>query len=201
MMEYLILDIETVPIEITDETVKNYLMDKKISKEQRSFDPNYSKIITICLKENNQETKILASDDEKPLLKEFWEILRNKPNILIVTHNGYHFDIPFIILRSIINNVHIPLQINTNKFSMEKSNHFDTMLFFSFYGNFTNPNLDILCRLNNIQVPHNRFSGADIEKLYQNKEWDKIKNKCKQDVELLEELFVKSCQNYLKYKY
>ena len=44
---YLFLDIETVPVKIIDEFVKEYFMDKKISKELRSLNPNYSKIITI----------------------------------------------------------------------------------------------------------------------------------------------------------
>ena len=39
-MKYLFLDIEVAPVEISNEHVKNYLMDKKISKEARSLDPN-----------------------------------------------------------------------------------------------------------------------------------------------------------------
>ena len=117
-MEYLILDIETVPIEIEDTYIKDYLMDKKISKEKRSFDPNYSKVIIIGIKEQGKDSTILEGD-EKEILTKLWNLLRNRKNILIVTHNGYQFDIPFLIIRSIINKIEIPLSINTNRFRME----------------------------------------------------------------------------------
>ena len=45
-MKFIALDIETAPLKIEHEEVKQYLMDKKISREARSLDPNYSKIIT-----------------------------------------------------------------------------------------------------------------------------------------------------------
>ncbi|MBS3163688.1 ribonuclease H-like domain-containing protein [Candidatus Woesearchaeota archaeon] len=198
-MKFIVLDIETAPLKIEHEEIREYLMDKKISKEIRSLDPNYSKIITIGVKILNEPIKIFYGDDEKQILNEFWSFVidftNKNPFYRIVTHNGYKFDIPFITLRSCVNNISIPkgIDINTNQWAMNKSNHFDTMIFFSHYGTFINPNLDVLCKLAGIEVPKERVFGADVEKLYKNGDWEKIIGHCKQDVEILEKLFEKLC--------
>src|SRR3989344_5588029 len=116
-MKYIFLDIETVPMRIEHEDVKQYLMDKKISKEERSYNPLYSKIITIGMKTFNESTEMLIGK-EKEMLEQFWGKLKGL-NTILVTYNGYKFDIPFIVLRSIINNVKIPFSINLNKWQME----------------------------------------------------------------------------------
>ena len=195
-MEYLTLDIETVPLDITDEHIREYLMDKKISKEQRCFNPNYSKIIVVCAKLKREPVAVFEGD-EKKILEDLWNFLKDKQRHKIVTHNGYQFDIPFLIIRSIVNGVKIPISINNSKWQMERSNHFDTMQFFSQQGIFTNLNLDILARLNGIDVPDNRFRGSEIEKLYKEGNLDEIKRHCKEDVELLEKVFEKLCVGYL----
>ena len=195
-MKYLFLDIETAPLEINNEDVKQYLMDKKISKESRSMDPNYSKVICACVKLDN-DLKLFYSENEQDILKALWSFIKENKGV-IVTHNGCKFDIPFLIIRSCINNINIPIIINTNPWQMLNSNHFDTMLFFSGFSNFTNPRLDILARLNNIEVNGERILGSEIEKLYKVKDWEKITLRCKQDVELLERVFIKLCKDYLE---
>ena len=196
-MNYLFLDIETAPLEINNEDVKNYLMDKKISKELRSLDPNYSKVISVALKLNNEDVKLFFGDEEKEILINVWNFVKESKAIT-VTHNGYKFDIPFLIIRSCVNNLEVPIRINVNPWQMLTSNHFDTMLFFSGFGSFTNPNLEILAKLNNINFEGERISGSEIEKLYKLKNWDKINSRCKQDVEILEKVFNKLCLKYLE---
>ncbi len=196
-MKYLALDIETVPFEINHKDIIQYLMDKKISKERRSFDPNYSRIIVIAVKEN-EETKVFDNENEKLLLEEFWSYLKTKKDFILITHNGYKFDIPFLILKSCINEVKVPFSINLNKWQMENSNHFDIMQFFSQYETFTNLNLEILGKMHSIEVSGNRISSSDIEELYKNNELDKIKEKCKQDVELIDRIFKKLCLKHLE---
>lgn len=199
-MPYLFLDIETAPLEIKNEAIKSYLMDKKISKESRSFIPIYSKIITIGIKELDKPAEIYADDNEKALLEKFWQIINKNPFSRIVTFNGYKFDIPFIIIRSIINEVNMPIHINTNRWSMEKSNHFDVMMFFSQYETFLNPSLEVMGHVLGIPAEYNSISGADIERLYKEGNIDEIKNKCQNDVVLLEEVFKRVCMSYLESK-
>ena len=195
-MEYAFLDIETAPIKIDHEKAKTYLMDKKISKERRSLDPNYTKVIVIGIKVNDN-FEIMQDEDEKALLEKFWGYVEKK-NLKFITHNGYKFDVPFLIVRSCLNNVKITAKINTNMWSMEKSNHFDTMIFFSQYGNFTNPNLHMLAHLQGIEFEDNKIRGRDIEKLYEEGKIEAIKEHCKLDIEVLEKVFRKSCLGYLE---
>jgi 3'-5' exonuclease len=190
-MNYLVVDIETVPMDIKDEVIREYLMDKQISREMRCFNPLYSKIICIGLKPKDKETIILSGDNERKILEEFWDIVKDYN--IVVTHNGYGFDIPFLMIRSVINQVKNSIKINTNKFNMENSNHFDTMLFFS-QNIFTNPRLDIIAKTLGINIGENRFTGAEVERLYKEGKMNEIVRHCKEDIELAEKiyLFVKS---------
>lgn len=188
------MTLETSPLEITDDDVRNYLMDKQISKERRSYDPNYSRIIAIGVKSANDKTIVLSGEDEKNLLRELWRMVSTSQVDVFVTHNGYSGEIPFLVIRSVVNKIPVPVQINTSKWNMETSNHFDTMQFFSQYGTFTNPNLEILAKLHGLDVQKaERHSGADVEKLYRNKEWEKIRRHCGENTELLEKVFVSFC--------
>lgn len=196
MKNYVFLDIETVPMKIEHEDIKEYLMDKKITSGMRSLDPNYSKIIMICVKVN--DIIKVFSGDERKLLEEFWNFLSEHKNSVFVTYNGYKFDIPFLIVRSCINNIKIPIDINKNRWSMERSNHFDVMLFFSQYETFINPNLTLLANIHNIEIKGERFGGREVERFYNENEIKKIEEHCKQDVEILEGIFNKVCLGYLE---
>jgi len=188
-MKQIFLDIETVPLKIVDETVKEYLMDKKISKEMRSLDATYSKVFLIGVKVFGGEFKFF-SGEEKDLLKEFWDFIKKEKNFKIITHNGYKFDVPFLNIRSVVHNVE-KVDINLNMWQMEKSNHFDTMQFFSQNGTFINTNLEILGKMNGVEVKNGKLSGRDIERLYNEGKMDEIKNKCKRDLEILEGVYNK----------
>lgn len=187
-MDHVTIDIETVPLKLTDETIREYLMDKQINKEMRSFNPLYSKIICIGLKPKDKEPIILFNDNEKEILEQFWSMIKNYA--IIITHNGYGFDIPFLIIRSTINKVKPTININLNKFSMPNSNHFDTMLFFSQNSVFTNPRLDIVAKTCGIDIGEGRFDGREIERLYNEGKHEEIKQHCKQDVEITEKLYL-----------
>src|SRR3989344_2692148 len=178
-MEYLFLDIETVPLEINDEFIMRYLMDKKLTDAARSLNPHYSRIIVIGLKYNN-EVRLLTGDEKE-----------------IFTHNGYKFDIPFIIIRSMINNLRVSKEINLNNWNMLKSNHLDTMIIFS-QNVFTNPNLKVLAKLNNIEFIDEGITGKDVERLWKENNLEKIKEHCKNDIETLEKLFNSKCRGYIE---
>jgi uncharacterized protein YprB with RNaseH-like and TPR domain len=192
-MKYLFLDIETLPLEINDEYIMRYLMDKKLTDNVRSLDPNYSKIILIGAKYENEFK--LFTGEEKEILNEFWNFIKDKE--IIVTHNGYKFDVPFIIIRSIINNVKISKEINLNPWNMLKSNHLDTMMIFS-QNVFANARLRILAKLNKIEFEDEGVTGKDIERLFKEENFELIKEHCKKDIEILEKLFNLKCKDYVE---
>jgi len=193
-MKYLFLDIETAHIEIEDEYIKRYLMEKDLPYDSRSMNPIYSKIIVIGLKYNN-ELRLLTGN-EKDILTEFWEVIK-QDDFTIVTHNGYKFDIPFIIVRSILNGINISKEVNLNPWNMLKSNHLDTMLIFS-QNVFTNPSLRVLAKLNGINFPEEHLTGKDIGRFWEEGDLDKIKDHCSEDIKILESLFNLRCKDFVE---
>ncbi len=125
------------------------------------------------------------------MLTEFWSQLDiNQPN-LVVTFNGMGFDVPFLFFRSVANNVAPTFPIEINKYKMETSNHFDCMHALSVKGAFTWVSLDIACRLLGIPMPRGRVKGSRIEESYKEGDWELIRNRALQDLELTEQLFLK----------
>lgn len=187
-MDFVTIDIETTPIKITDQETIDYLMDKKIA---RYYHPFFSKIISIAVKENDQEPVLFSGDDEKKLLNEFWDHIASIKPPLIVTFNGYRFDIPFINIRSVIKGVMKKRDFNLTKWKMLTSDHFDCMIFLSESDAFTWVALAIACRTFGIQIPENRIGGEQVSRCYQSGDWNTIKEHNKQDVIMTEELFKK----------
>ena len=202
-MPYIFLDIETIPLEIKNEEVKSYLIDSKIGKEGRIFNPLYSKVIVVGIKEMGKAPEIIHDENEKSLLEKLWLSINphqlsseKKSDVVIVTFNGYKFDIPFLTIRSAINGLFPSIQINTNRWTMPNSNHFDVMMFFSQYENFINPNLEILTKILDVDtsdLEESKLKGADIEKAYRLGKSEWIKSKCSRDLQLLEKIFKKAC--------
>ncbi len=184
-MNYAVIDIETVPVEIKDDDIKEYLMDKQISKEMRAFHPLFSKIICICLK--NENNTIALTGNEKEILEKFWDTVQDYN--YFITFNGYSFDIPFIIIRSTVNKVKFRNIISLNKFNMQGSNHFDVMLYFS-QNTFTNIRLDIIAKSLGIMTGEDRFTGREVERLYKEGNIDEIIEHCKQDVSITEKIWM-----------
>lgn len=183
-MNHLVIDIETVPLTIKDEYIKEYLMDKKIDKESRSLHPLYSKIVCIVVKGKEE---IVLTGEEKDILIRFWEIVKEYD--FFVTHNGYGYDIPFIIVRSALNKIKYSSKIQLNRYNMNNSNHFDTMLFFN-QGVFFNVRLDVIARSIGIDVGESRFSGREVSRLYDEGKIDEIIKHCKEDVEITEKVYL-----------
>jgi len=187
-MEYLVVDIETCPLKIPDDSVWVYLTEKVT---RRDLHPVFSKIIVIGTKEPNAQPETFDGDDEREILKKFWDYIAELKPKIIVTFNGYGFDIPFIYERSAINKIKPTMLINTNKWNMETSNHFDCMLFFSQYGAFINVAQAVICKMLGINVPSDMISGTQIEDYYKKGDWEPIIYHCKQDVIMAEELYKK----------
>ena len=189
MLSYLIVDIETVPLEILDENIWIYLSEKATT---RTMHPVFSKIIVIGLKQPRLDPIMLSGNTEKEILNEFWKKVGEIKPIKFITYNGYKFDIPFILVRSAINNITPTIEINTNKWYMEDSNHYDCMLALSYKENFLNVALDIVCKMFSINVV-DKISGNEIEAYYKRNDWDPIIHRCLQDVILTEKLYKKIC--------
>ena len=68
------------------------------------LEPTKHRIVGVTVKTEKEE-KVITSRDEKEVLYRFWAFLREGRFDAYITFNGDHFDIPFLIIRSIKYNV------------------------------------------------------------------------------------------------
>jgi len=186
--KYLVLDIEVIPEKFDQEQINEYLMDKNFP---RKMHPLFSRILMIGLKLMNGKIELIYPKDEKELLTKFWNRINELKPELIVTFNGYNFDIPFIQIRSQINAVKPTMDINLNKWKSDSSNHYDCMQVLSANQTFLNVALEISCQVFGIKVPEQRITGESVPKLYIAGELDTIKEHCTQDIEMTEGLYLR----------
>ena len=152
--------------------VLNYIFDL----ETLGLEPTTDRIICITLKntETNEIISIL-NEDEKIMLESFWENIKDCDSL--IGFNSDTFDIPYLIKRSIINNVKITKQLKDIKLiDLRKIvNCFDL-----------NPNIYIKGSLRfwagimNIKVETE--NGEHMPLYWSNKEFDKIKQHNEEDV-------------------
>lgn len=104
-MNYLYLDIETIPLDL-----KNYF-EKDEEEKLKLLNPIDSRIIAIGVKQNNTPSTIFMHEDEKKILEEFWAYFKSfktkNPVFRVVGFNIKSFDLSFLISRSFMNKVKI----------------------------------------------------------------------------------------------
>lgn len=189
--DYVILDIETVALpEAMEPKVLDYLMGKDTAKVI-GLHPVFSKIVVIGIKEPDNEPIFFWGDDERKILSDTWAYFNEHRGVRVVTFNGYNFDIPFIKVRSLIKSIEPTIRIETNKWRMEGSNHFDLMLAFSHIDRFLWVALETLCRLYDIEVPEDKLSGREVMACYRRRDWDSIIKHNRQDLVMTDELYKK----------
>ena len=186
--KYMVIDIEVIPEKFENQQINEYLMDKNFP---RKMHPLFSRVVLIGYKLENSKTELLYPKDETDLLKRFWSKIDELRPGLVVTFNGFNFDIPFLRVRSHINGVEPSMDINLSKWKTDTSNHYDCMQVLSANQTFLNVALDISCQVFKIPIPEPRVHGEVIPKLYQAGDLEGIKEHCRQDVELIEKLFLK----------
>jgi len=189
---HIFVDIEIAPVDLDKETI-HYL----IFKQTNTLNPIFSRIIVIGTKELGKAPKQFYDENEKKILQDFWNEIADRNPLKLITFNGYGFDIPFIYVRSRINKVRPTVEICTNKYRMEKSNHFDCMLALSHLGSFPWVSLAILCNAHGIPVPNDRESGEKLTDLYDKRDWKAILKHNKGCLELTEKLYEKCCGSIL----
>jgi hypothetical protein len=103
MNEYIIVDVETVPLDY-----KEY---KAVPEEERNkfFNPICSKIVAIGIRRNSQNVLHVSLDDERSILDAFWDTWHtlDANRCPIVGFNIVEFDIVMLVGRSFVNNVEV----------------------------------------------------------------------------------------------
>lgn len=142
------------------------------------------------LTNENFECKIFSQEIE--LLKAFWEIAQKYENF--VSYNGEGFDFPYLIIRSGIMRVRVPIEMkryNDNQIDLmnkiKQNNH-------SF-------KLEFLCRAFGIEDPKRKgVDGEEVDKLYKTGKHQEIADYSVRDVIATSELY-KIWKEYMSGKY
>ncbi len=216
----LFLDIETVPETAEYDTLSKEMQTLWTHRTNR-FKPDdieadayyfkkagvyaeFGKIICISVGfftkpegENNYQFRLKSfySDDEKEILVPFLEMLKkyfHPEHTCISGHNVREFDVPYLCRRTIINGLELPPILNVNDFKPWERPFLDTMSIWKFgdYKNFTS--LHLLCTLLNIPTPKQDMQGSEVATVYwQDKDLERIKNYCQQDVLATAQLVLK----------
>jgi uncharacterized protein YprB with RNaseH-like and TPR domain len=189
----LVFDIETVgkSFDKLSKADQDYLLnslekdvESKEAKQRTGLHPLYGfvafigminpnsgkgKVLGLTKKKYVPENKKFKYDffkDEAGLLKAFWQIVEEYEHI--VTFNGRRFDVPFLVFRSLVNKVVIPVDLNRS------GSHTDLMQAIRPYGTRVYK-LEAICKALGITNPKEKgVSGLHVANLYQQKKFQEI---------------------------
>lgn len=215
----LFLDIETVPqyasFDVVPQNWKDLWTLKAAAllrnREEESADSIYEragiyaefgKIICISCgiihgTDNNKNLvlKSFAGDNEKALLASFCDMLNKwsaNEQKYLCAHNGKEFDFPYICRRLIINNLPVPVILNTAGKKPWEVNHLDTMELWKF-GDFKNyTSLNLLANALGVTTPKDDIDGSQVSKVYYaEKNINRIVTYCQKDVITVAQIFLR----------
>lgn len=197
-MSYQIWDIETIPLENVNKNILNSFEEKRWSKENANKEldfgvsPFLSRIWCYCIKTPDGITFRDGTDfsSERELLINMWnEINKNLNNgMRIVTFNGKNFDYPYVVTRSLVNDVKF---IHIENKPWTEKNHFDVRGFLSNGDKYNFGSQDNFATLLGIDTGENPGDGSQVSKWYKRKEFNLIKEHNIQDVLILEKIYLK----------
>lgn len=203
MTNEIVIDIETIPNQNISREILSVAEQKIARKKGANNDINkfcslnaeFGQVVCVGLGEmvgDKFSVVTRSGEDEKEILKFFWSYLRESRDVKITTFNGKGFDIPFILKRSAILEVLLPVKISTRRY--DTLQHFDVMEVLTNYFQGEMFSLGTYCKL--YSVAHDdSVSGADVFALWQAGNVEAIKAHCAADVKSTWELYQK-IKNY-----
>ncbi len=136
---------------------------------------------------------ILKPRSEKEMLKDFWDGAKEYDTF--VTFNGRGFDVPFLNLRSAINEIRPTKDLMDGRYlyQQKKAVHVDLQDQMTYYGAMhRKPSLHLFCRAFGIDSPKaGGISGDDVAELFQEKKFCDIAKYNVRDVIATTELYRK----------
>jgi DNA polymerase elongation subunit (family B) len=194
MEKILFIDIETMPGPLELKEVycslyrKESLSDEEFEKETM-LEPNVGKILCIgwAMSPPADSQPQVISGEESQIISAFWE-LQKQANIL-VGHNIYNFDIPFIWKRSILLNIKPPLSQSAIRYKIRDT---QSMFITCDIRQERQPkriSLHNLARLLGFESHKEETSGASVYQLAKENQYNKIYEYCKKDVELTRKIY------------
>jgi 3'-5' exonuclease len=143
-------------------------------------------------KESDEKGIKLKPMSEKEMLEQFWKLCEKYQEF--VSFNGMGFDVPFLMIRSAINNIRPSKNLMSNRYlSSQKydAKHVDLLDQLSFYGAMRRRgNLHLWCRAFGIQSPKaSGVTGDDVGALFKEKKYLDIAKYNVGDIQATRELY------------
>jgi DNA polymerase elongation subunit (family B) len=167
-----VLDIETVALDPND--------------EKGALDAMSGRVVCIgmLIDDGQIVTEItLADEDERRLITEFWRTVA--PNDVLVGHNVLEFDVRFLCQRSWILGIQPSRKVDTRKYY--SGDVLDTLQLWTNWGNKKGATLDALGLA--LGCGGKTGNGANVAKMWAERDIDGIKTYCQEDVRLAYRVF------------
>lgn len=215
LKQILFLDLETVPQhenwnELSERT--KVLWEKKtqfqrkenVSPEEYYYEragilSEFGKIICLScgliIEDKKIRIKSFYGDREEKILIEFNELLKSnyfKSNLILCAHNGKEFDFSYLARRMMIHQIELPKILRFHGKKPWEIQHLDTMDLWKFgdYKHYTS--LDLLSHVFGLPSPKDDMNGSEVSEVYyKDKNLERIKTYCENDVITLINVFRK----------
>jgi hypothetical protein len=142
----------------------------------------------------------LKAMKEKEILEKFWELAKKYENF--VTFNGRSFDVPFMLIRSLVHKIKPSKDLMSNRYLFSQkygAKHIDLLDQLSFYGaSQRKGNLHLFCRAFDITSPKGEVCGDDVGRLFKEKKYLEIAKYNVGDLKATSELY-EYWRNYLNF--
>ena len=125
------------------------------------------------LSEEDRDGVKLKVMSEKEMLEKFWEVAKHASEC--ISFNGRAFDVPFILVRSAVHGIRVPINLMPPRYS-SNANHIDLLDQLTFFGSVRKKGiLHLWCRAFGIKSPKaDGISGDDVGMLFKEKQFLKI---------------------------
>ena len=198
-----VLDIETIPCPDSQRSLlppikpPAYLKEEtKIRAWQReelprlkeeqylatALDPTWGRLICVGLMAFSNDLNfelafVIYGENEKKLLRGFWQKIKEFKNPYLITHNGLSFDLPFIWKRSVIHQVQPTMQFKLNRYRTDYV--YDTMAVWSNWDLRNAIKLGLLAKV--LGVEEKTGEGSQVYEMWKAHELKDIADYCMQD--------------------
>lgn len=130
---------------------------------------------------------------EKKLLQKAWDILSTGDHF--VTFNGIGFDVPMLLMRSLVNRSRPAVQISTAKYRI--TNHTDVRAILNNWNDYKAGTLDFYSRLLLGKTPKEELDGSQIQDAWDLELYDDIGEYCQKDCEATYQIYELMQKYYL----
>jgi len=161
------------------------------------LDPATARICCFGWHDGKNSHHIILEDEtpkaEKKLLQQTWEVLAEGDHF--VTYNGIGFDVPMLLMRSLINRVRPAVKISTKKYVI--ANHTDVRMVLANWDSYAKGTLDFYSRLLLGKTSKEEFDGSDVQMMWDMELFDEIAKYCEADCKCTFEIYELLTKYYL----